>query len=471
MFRHRLPLLRISLGLLIAGVALTFHPTAVAQPAPDPSTAAVQQPQNFDCANVTEIPTSECEALVALYHGTDGPHWRHNTDWLQTTTPCSWAGVRCVAGHINSLDLYANLLAGAIPPELGNLTSLYVLDLSFNQLSGAIPPELGDLTSLDELNLSYNQLSGAIPPELGNLTGLGDLNLSNNHLSGSIPPELGNLANIKAVPGAAHAPDLPVPPPWFGYLDLSSNRLSGTIPAELSRLTDAAGLVLNCNQLEGAVPPEVIPVIHVWGSLDYNRLTGLPTTYPTWYQTQTVPPTDLHATFQDYVDDTRITLTWTPIPYTDHSGFYEISYATTPEGPYTIYDWTMDKGTGSYTFYQPRRGITYYFQLRAFSTGFDESTDPLAGCTQQSALVSDYSEVVSVNDKTPTPTSTATATETPSNTITPTPSATGTLTVTPTATATATPTATATATATASVTPTVMPVQSWLPLIWRGGSW
>lgn len=326
--------------------------------------------------------------------------------------------------------------------------------------------------------MSFNQLSGAIPPELGNLTNLGDLNLSNNHLSGSIPPELGNLTNIKAVPGAAHTPDLPVPPPWSGYLDLSSNRLSGTIPAELSRLTDAAGLVLNCNQLEGAVPPEVIPVIHVWGSLDYNRLTGLPTAYPYWYQTQTTPPTDLHVTttFLGY-GLMSITLTWTPIPYTDNSGFYEISYAMAPEGAYMVYGWTADKSASSYTLYGLRGGVTYYFRLRAFSAGFTEYSYRSAGCTQQSALVSDYSATISMNDapSTPTASPTATATETPPNTLTPTPSATGTPTVTPTSTmsetATATPPATSTLTPNPTTTPTVTatptPVRRWLPLIWR----
>jgi len=32
-----------------------------------------------DCAAVTEIPSTECEALVALYNSTDGANWSYNS--------------------------------------------------------------------------------------------------------------------------------------------------------------------------------------------------------------------------------------------------------------------------------------------------------------------------------------------------------------------------------------------------------
>ena len=47
------------------------------------------------CDTVTEIPTSECNALVALYNATGGGSWTVNADWLITSTPCSWFGVEC----------------------------------------------------------------------------------------------------------------------------------------------------------------------------------------------------------------------------------------------------------------------------------------------------------------------------------------------------------------------------------------
>jgi hypothetical protein len=70
------------------------------------------------------------------------------------------------------LDLSNNQLSGAIPAELGNLTSLKQLFLDANQLSGSIPPEIGDLASVQYLWLNSNKLSGEIPTDLMDLTAL-----------------------------------------------------------------------------------------------------------------------------------------------------------------------------------------------------------------------------------------------------------------------------------------------------------
>ena len=151
------------------------------------------------CSAVTEIPQVECRALVALYNSTDGPHWTNRNGWLVTNTPCTtpWYGIVCASDRVNILGLRYNGLSGAIPAQLGDLTSLGVLDLAANGLSGAIPAQLGNLTSLKELHLRENQISGAIPPQLGNLTNLTSLSLYNNRLSGAIPPQLGELTSLQ----------------------------------------------------------------------------------------------------------------------------------------------------------------------------------------------------------------------------------------------------------------------------------
>lgn len=96
----------------------------------------------FGCGAVTEIPQTECEALVALYDSTSGPGWTGSTGWLVTNTPCSWSGVSCFAdGHVTNIRLPFSQLSGNIPPELGNLANLQWLYLSHNQLSGALPFE------------------------------------------------------------------------------------------------------------------------------------------------------------------------------------------------------------------------------------------------------------------------------------------------------------------------------------------
>jgi len=191
-----------------------------------------------DCAVVTEIPTVECEALVALYDSTDGENWSRNTGWNVTNTPCSWEGIACDGGHVTILDLWSNGLSGLIPSELGNLSNLNFLNLYSNGLSGSIPAELGNLSNLSRLYLNNNQLSGSIPAELGNLSNLSTLFLDNNELSGSIPTELGNLSNLE-------------------FLDLSSNGLSGSIPSELGNLSQLHWLYLENNQISGSIPAEL----------------------------------------------------------------------------------------------------------------------------------------------------------------------------------------------------------------------
>ena len=41
----------------------------------------------FDCNNVTDVPKTECEALVALYDSTDGDNWTNNKNWTSNKAP------------------------------------------------------------------------------------------------------------------------------------------------------------------------------------------------------------------------------------------------------------------------------------------------------------------------------------------------------------------------------------------------
>ena len=61
-------------------------------------------------------------------------------------------------------------LTGAVPAEIGQLTSLRQLNLDGNQLT-SLPAEIGQLTSLTRLDLHGNQLT-SLPAEIGQLTSL-----------------------------------------------------------------------------------------------------------------------------------------------------------------------------------------------------------------------------------------------------------------------------------------------------------
>ncbi len=65
--------------------------------------------------------------MVDLYDSTKGEAWLDNTDWLvvnETISPCDWAGVACVDGHVAELNLSGNGLTGALPASLSDLAFL-----------------------------------------------------------------------------------------------------------------------------------------------------------------------------------------------------------------------------------------------------------------------------------------------------------------------------------------------------------
>lgn len=153
----------------------------------------------FTCDLVTEVPRAECDALLALYNGTQGRQWVNRDGWLSNHTPCAWYGVTCQSGHVTRLRLAGNRLRGLLSAQLGGLASLEELDLGShggpdgNQLAGPIPPELGALAQLRILDLDGNALSGDLPSELGNLASLQSLNVAANQIAGPLPPQLAGL--------------------------------------------------------------------------------------------------------------------------------------------------------------------------------------------------------------------------------------------------------------------------------------
>jgi len=199
-----------------------------------------------DCKN-TNLPTIECDALLAIYNSTDGENWNSNMGWTQDNNPCDWYGIRCYENHVVSLQFISNYLNGSIPPEIGNLTNLTHMLLNSNLLSGSIPPEIGYLSNLSELVLDGNRLTGSIPSEIGNLSNLTQLYLYSNQLTGFIPSEIGNLTKLE-------------------LLILDYNQLTGPIPPEIGNLANLRTLILNHNQFTGKIPGEI-------GNLE--NLTGL----------------------------------------------------------------------------------------------------------------------------------------------------------------------------------------------------
>ena len=300
---------------------------------------------------MTDVPATECGALVALYGGTNGAGWTDHTNWLETTTVDNWYGVSVNDGHVTDLSLYDNQLSGEIPAELGSLTSLEWLELGWNQLSGAIPAELGNLTNLQGLFLDDNQLSGAIPTRLGSLTNLQLLYLYSNQLSGSIPAELGNLMSLKG-------------------LDLSNNTLSGDVPASFTNLVNL------CD------PDNYDPPCYGDYQLDlgYNHLNVpapeppanfLAIKDPDWYLTQAVEEViqgESGGTLISHDENTEIA-----IPPNAVNG--EVTFLFDPQP-------TPSQATGSLVF------AGNSFEL----TAWDETEDPVTTFAQPLVITISYDE-------------------------------------------------------------------------------
>lgn len=299
---------------------------------------------------------------------------------------------------VRNINLSFNQLSGPIPAELGNLANLDALNLYYNHLDGGIPSELGDLPKLQYLDLSFNELSGSIPPELGNLANLATLNLSYNHLTGSIPSQLGHLTNL-------------------GVLYLSANRLSGNIPTSIGDLTSLQTLLLESNRLSGEVPASITELHVNWIGLDYNKLISTNPKVQSffkekvdtgfgWAVTQTMPPTQLSGRF---VSKNTIELTWIPITYTEHEGFYEIGYSATPGGPYITHGKTQDKTISKYLITDLSPQKSYYFVIRSFTPAhlklpefseYEHYWRPqhlqIAADSQQNSLWSDWSKEITI---------------------------------------------------------------------------
>jgi Leucine-rich repeat (LRR) protein len=304
------------------------------------STASLADLTPFSCSQVTDIPQSECEALVAFYQQTDGEHWLNHSGWLSDTTAANWYGVTVTDNQITELTLDDNHLVGTLSPELCQLSQLQVLNLGYdhpdatNQLSGEIPACLGQLSQLKRLSLANNVLSGSIPDTLCQLTNLQYLDLSANEqingsipnclgtnlsplrslnlqqlsLSGAIPTSLCQLTSLQALRLQSNQLNDAIPP-CLGQLNqlvilwLYHNQLSGTIPTELCQLTALEYLGLGRNQLSGTIPAclgENLSKLQIL-YLSYNQLTG------------SMPATlgQLMALRQLYLDNNKLS---TPIP-------------------------------------------------------------------------------------------------------------------------------------------------------------
>jgi hypothetical protein len=363
------------------------------------------------CIVDAAILSSERAALIALYNSTNGDNWTNKSGWKTSPiytdgfsmpgTENSWYGVVCNSENtaVLEIDLSDNSLIGMIPCEIGNLGNLQKIYINNNQLTGSIPAELGNLSDLQWLILECNELTGAIPVELGNLDNLQVLDLFGNFLTGSIPVQLSNLDNLIALSLGSNRLTGMIPnefsklsnlrglylhsnqltdsiPPELGnltklqYLYLDNNQLTGTIPETLGNLVNMEYLRLQGNQLTGAIPASLVNLnLLSYINLHYNSLHTenedlllfLSEKTPGWQNTQTIPPDNVRAQAKS---SNSVLLSWSPVEYNVGSGNYIVSYRTSPDEPYTVFDTTVNKNIGQIEIAGLISGKNYFFVVQ-----------------------------------------------------------------------------------------------------------
>ncbi|KAK6144071.1 hypothetical protein DH2020_020891 [Rehmannia glutinosa] len=209
---------------------------------------------------------------------------------------------------LKNLYLGTNLLSGAIPSNLGKLSSLEYLGLRSNKLTGNIPKSVGQLLNLQYLLIGDNMLEGVLTEtHFANLTKLKFLAASGNHLTLNVssnwsPPfkleglrlgswNLGGVGthipswletqkkNIKDV-DLSNTGISGIVPSWFWeipYLFLSGNQLHGNIP-DIRNLSSLEYLNLGSNKLTGNLPESVGQLSNLkYLSIEDNMLEGIVT--------------------------------------------------------------------------------------------------------------------------------------------------------------------------------------------------
>jgi Leucine-rich repeat (LRR) protein/sugar lactone lactonase YvrE len=231
-------------------------------------------PPTTDCAVVTEIPQTECEALVTFYDSLGGNNWTNKTGWKQTNTPCNgWYNVACKDGHVSHIHLEENNLVGTIP-DLSALTELEALAIGKNAgITGAFP-DISQLSKLFHLSVGATNLSGSLPANIVDASQLRELGVGETKLSGELP-DFSQLTNLQVLDlnHCQFSGQIPALPTSLTLLNLAGNNLSGPIPA-LTGLSNLQTLWLSENKFTGSIPELTSLTQLQQAYFSHNQLTG-----------------------------------------------------------------------------------------------------------------------------------------------------------------------------------------------------
>ena len=196
------------------------------------------------------------DALSLLYDAADGPTWTNAANWGTDEPVSKWYGVTANDdGRVTGLDLRANGLSGALPPEIGFLADLRRLDLRDNRLAGEVPAELADLAELRQLYLSGNRFEGRLPSELGDLSQLTVLHVAHNQFAGALPSSLSGLSQLADLQWNDSGLCAPLAPWYEAWLETIETHTGGASCSPVVRLSvNGAHVNQAAQDLAGSVP-------------------------------------------------------------------------------------------------------------------------------------------------------------------------------------------------------------------------
>lgn len=131
----------------------------------------------------TASKSSDRDILAKLYESTKGSEWIKNLNWCSSKQLSEWVGITSINDKVTAIDLPNNNLAGTIPAEFGELSSLTDISFFGNKLFGTLPSEMSKLTQLKNVNLYGNALEGAITNQFSGSTQLQSLNIDGNNIT------------------------------------------------------------------------------------------------------------------------------------------------------------------------------------------------------------------------------------------------------------------------------------------------
>ena len=178
---------------------------------------------------------------------------------------------------------------------------------------------------------------------------------------------------------------------WFGItcnenqqvinINLEQANLNGSLPQSIDLISDIEYLSIQGNLLHGSVPAQIQSLTHLLDNQSDFRYNALYTDDPAireflnqkqidgnWESTQTILPSNISAK----ASFSTITVTWTPLTYTQDPGYYEMIYRA-QSGPALSYS-TADK-TASSAILKNLQPDTHY-EIRMRSVTLKHANNP-----------------------------------------------------------------------------------------------